>query len=293
MSILELQKGVLQWFGLESGQAKSFASIDNVCVNLYKQLLPFQQAKNAKYEIFFPLVRYGVVEFYGENKYGLAPSSALSSEKYILLCNIPHSTLEYQTPTLVLDTQLGIKVYKNTPSAISFLNAGRIPSNQFQLSEALAKMNFESILNSWEDSKVIEPKQYVLFDHASGWVNPKGYQKIGVYKKSKEPFAQRVLQIQEHQWKSIPSRENNLDAFNLAVTWSQLQRSGELKIKYYRSQRKLVVSDVFFPLIVERLLLLNSLLQVPEPDVTKQHYFLGESDFNVLNNLFGNRINAV
>lgn len=295
MNIQKLQKGLLDWFWLDSNQLKAYSSIENTSIKLFEQYFPNLDVIKAKYEIFYPLLKYGVLEFYGNKKFGLSPSSALFTDTHILLINIPlnrknshHTLYDY------CNSNLGIEVLKNSPTSIADLKKLNIPHSKFILSMCLIRIaSFESIIYNWVDDKVIDSNNFYLFNDNYKWIKSKFNYKKGVYKKSSENYAQRVVKLSEYNWKIIPSRDYNIDAFNIAVIYSQIQNNWDIGLKYYEMENKLVISNNYFPIIIERLLFINTLLELNENiNVFNRQYFIKKTDFNILNKLFAYKIDS-
>ncbi len=293
MDIQNLQKGLLSWFWLDPNQIKKYNVIENICVKLYQQYYYDQNPQKAKYEIFHPLIKFGVLEFYGDKSYGLSPSCALYSNSSILLINVPLEILQSNTYTFTYNNpNLGIIVIKNSAKAIFELSNFSIPVSNFILSNSLKKLSsFKSIINGWIDDTVLNSKTFDLFNENFKWAKNEFKYKSNLYKKSSESYAQRTIKTSNDKWKIVPSRDSNIDAFNLAVIWNQLQNNWPLEIKYIEKENKIIITNNFFPLIIERLLFINTLLQFDNGvNVFKREYFINKSDFNILNKQFENKI---
>lgn len=292
MTIENLQKGLLDWFWFEPNQLKPLHNIENVCIKIYEQYFPTKNGKNAKYEIFYPLIKYGVIEFYGNNRYGLSPSCALHNNKFYLLSNIPVGLMDSKNEIRVYRNNLGIQKFENCPTIFSFIKKLNIPNSRFLFSESLSKISsFEKIIDGWIEDRVIESENYYLFDTYNKWNSANKNLINGVYKKSIESYSQRTLKLSDTKWKAIPSREQNIDGFNIAVIWSQIQNSWNIGIEYYPTDERLIIKNIFFPLIIHRLLFINTLLESPvDFDALVNQYFINQRDFNSLNKLFNNKI---
>src|SRR5687768_15783123 len=94
MTTLELQTGLWQWFSLTPDDYRSYQAIDAICNRLYEQHHPDTSPKEARYQIFYPLIRYGIIEFYGNNQFALSPTTILESEASVLFLHVPNVALE-------------------------------------------------------------------------------------------------------------------------------------------------------------------------------------------------------
>jgi len=292
VNIQNLQEGLLDWFWFEPNQQKSFNQIENVCFKLYEQYFPKKNVQNAKYEIFYPLIKYGVVEFYGNNKFGLSPSCALHINKFSVLCNIPSGVTDSINGMPTYNNNLGIQVFGNCAAIDLVIKELNIPNSKFIFSESLGKISsFEKIIDSWIEDRIIDSANYYLFNANNEWSPSDKNIMNGVYKKSEENYSQRTVKVSENKWKAIPSREQNIEGFNIAVVWSQIHNCWNIGIEYFPNDKKLIVKNIYFPLIIHRLLFINTLLKsVLDFDIFGNQYFINHQDFNTLNRLFNNKI---
>lgn len=283
---------------MEPNEYRSFNSINNICVNLHKQYFsdedfPERSAKTAIYEMLYPLIRYGLIEFYSNNKYGLSPSCALYSDSNVLTCNIPFALYEEVIDKCIFDNYLGIKVFEKSMFHITFFKENFIPYSKFAFSDHLKMISLEKIINSWKDDTVIDSNNYFFFNYNNTWSNTLQKTPKGVFKKSREVYAQRTLKLSENKWKCIPARENNIDSFNIAAIWGQIQNSWDIKIKYHAKETKLVVKNIYFPIVIERILFFNTLLDRHDFDVFNREYLIKQKEFHILNELFDNKIQII
>ena len=114
MDVQKIQKGLLDWLWLEPNLLRPLSNIENVCIKLYEQYFPNQNSRNAKYQVFYPLLKYGRIEFYGNKNFGLSPSCALMTNKRVLFSNIPlNFRRNLNADTDYINLNLGIEVVKN------------------------------------------------------------------------------------------------------------------------------------------------------------------------------------
>jgi hypothetical protein len=292
VNIKRLQEGLIHWFSLDPASLKSLRNIENICTNLFQQYFPLEKPERAKYKIFYPLIKYGIIEFYGNNSFALSPSCALHNNELVLFINV--STLDsIEKDSESYNTNYSsLKLYKNTEDKFSLLNRMTIPYNKFLLSKSLLIFpSIKSIINSWTDEVIHNSNDHYFLNANNKWVPCTYPLPIGVHRKSKEVYSQRILKL-AGKWKCIPSRENNIDAFNYAVVWGQIQNGWDTGINYFPLNDTLVVHNTFFPIILERLLYINTLLESkPQIEMSNRQYFINQKDFKLLNALFENKIN--
>lgn len=268
-----------------------------MCIGLYKQYLQENSEKpaaGAKYDLFYPLVKRGLVEFYGENKFKISPSCALYSDKYLLICNVPFF-LHHKIKETALYDDLGIKVYHKSRTLLNFLKDNVIPNSKFELWRCLKAIpSFETIIHSWADDIVIDSTTYYFLNKKNTWDNNSLKPSIGIFKKSSEVYATRTFKLSENQWKYIPLNEYNIDGFNIAATIGQIKNNWNLEIRYYVNEANICINSIFFPILIERFLFLNTLLEGRDcVDISKRCYFIKQKDFDILNKLFDNKIQSV
>lgn len=294
MELQCLQKGILDWFWLTPLEAKSLPSIENVCIKLYHQFLPDRLSKNAKYEIFFPLLRYGVIEFSGNNSYRLSPSCFLYSNRYILSCNNINENVSEQKSNSVFSSTLGLDLYERTTNEDSFSKRSTefLP---YHFRDILRSMPiFRTVINNWVTTSIIETKRFMYFSSKYSWVACPQELLLGVYKKSEEIYSQRTIMLDETVWKDVPNRSENIDAFNVACMWSHIENGWDLGIQYDMRYSKLRIRNVFFPFVIERQLFLNTLLEgALDFDFLNREYYLKQSEFILLNQLFSDQISMI
>lgn len=291
MKTLELQKGIWQLFLYAPNEFRSFQTIDTICRQLYGQNCYGQSEKAARYQLFYPLLRYGVVEFYGNNQFALSPTTALESKNCILLLHVPDvsTVLCKQIP---LFSYLGISLYAKSAAITSFLKDSGVPANLFRLQDSLNQFSsFEAVINGWQIVHLDDLGSCYYFTESQTW-QLKTPDSKGIYKTSVEPYSQKMLFIGMDQWKNIPKPGQQIDGFTIARIWGQIQTNTHLGITYYAAGQKLVINTPFFPLLLERLLFINTLLKGKSGfDQTQRQYSIDRDEFNLLNHLFENRIN--
>lgn len=284
-----LQKGLLDWLWLSETESKSLGVIERRCTNFYAQFYPDEDRSMAKYILMFPLLRSGVLEFYGQNQYGIAPSCALKLREQILLVNPPYSIIECID---VIPVQLfpGLYLHNYSKKLGTKLRALNIPCNAFSLGSSISQFSsVENIVQSWRNTSVSDPRGYLIFKDK--WMAYSELSVHRVYKKSNEANAHRLCLLNSDTWKVIPSRETNPDAFALAVLWSKIKGDQKLKIEYYSKKKMLVINENVFPFLIERLILIHALLNgAHQEDLLKREYFMERSHFRILNKLMGYKI---
>ena len=281
--------GIYHWMEMAAHQAKSLGCIEHVCRELSRQRLPEADVKNVIYSLFFPLTISGCVEI-APDGYRLSPSCVLQNERNSLYINVPNSL--HPPLKSSYNALPGLKVYPRSNASDAAAESQGIPIKAFRLSDCLQQARpIRMILDSWEDDLAIDRQGYFHYDANYKWVPaPKQFQ-AGIYKKNKEVFAQRVYCLESDKWKKIPSKNENPDAFSLAVVYGRIQQRWDIRIRYDAAENQLLVEQVFFPRLLERFLFLNTLLAGCHPDlINERSYYIAQKDFQLLNHTFEHSI---
>jgi hypothetical protein len=291
MNELGVQTGLWKWFTAFPSEHRSLSSIENRCRNLWIQYAGNEEnATLAKYYYFYPLLRTGVIEFYGENKFGLSPSTLLYTNTKSLFIN-PNIILMHQ---LELKTESpGCFMKDFSHEDISLCERLNIPVRNFILRNLLNRItHFEKIIKSWPIAKITDTQGLAYFSNE--W-NPTIFDsKIGIYQRSGIVYSRRYFYSDSNQWVAIPDRAQNVDAWNIAVMAGKILNETRLKITYLRGPSILKINEPYFPILLERMLYLNTILNFTAGlNISKREYFINGTDFDMLNRLTNNLITVL
>jgi hypothetical protein len=285
MDVHYLQRGIMEWFQLQLAVENKAHAVQTVCANLYKQMGE-EVASKSKYQIISPLLKWGVLEYY-KNDYRLSPSCALQKGSAILFCNLPCTGLA-QPP--IYDSRLGVRVYKDTGQIKTLLQQQGINSMPFKLTGLLQKISLAKAIETWPPVKVSETTGYQILDESNTWQRAKNIVP-GVYKTGKEEYARRLIMTSENNWRSI---SNNWNDYQVAILWSKIQSNFPLFIRYRQKEGLLSLNNEHFPIVLERLLLINTLLEGKfSVDFNRREYYLNANEFATLNKIFHHRISMI
>ena len=291
MSTADLQSALCHWFWQDPSSIKTARSVENSCAGLFQRFYPEKEKRYAKYEILYPLIRFGTVEFYGKQGFGLAPTSALLANGKVLFTNLPDA-LKYRLGLAERgNTGLpGQLVISCSPEITRFITDEKIPLNRFDLPALLKELpTLGSVVTSWDNAKIIDPSGFLYYHDK--WRSYPGDDYAGVFKRGDLPYAQRLCRLPSGEFKAIPDKDQQIDAFSLAVHWGKVIRNERPKISYDPTNKELKITNILFPLVLERLLLINSLLQGIAPGaISSRTYHLTNSDFKIFNRFFHNSI---
>lgn len=293
MRTADLQKGLWQWFALDPANSRSFTAVNAVCTQLYSQYRPDQRGKYARYQLLYPLLRYGIIEFYGDNRLALSPSAILEGEHGVVFLHVPgvEATLDKEAPLFSFP---GLSVYSKSSAVRSVMKEAELPITTFHFRESLNRFPaFDTVVKAWQDISLLELERCYYFNDGNTWqlVAPV---KKGIYKRSAEPYVQKMLLLGTDQWKVIPKPEQHIDAFSIAWLWSKLQNDRTLEVTYCLKTQLLTVHTPFFPVLIERLMFVHTLVNSKyKIDPFKRQYFMVPDEFKTLNQLFQNRITLI
>lgn len=288
MEIAKMQEGLAQWFHYQEDREISFPRIDNICSRLYEQYCSETPSKNAKYDIFYPLLRLGIIEFYGNNKFGLSPSSVLYHKQYCLGVNLPKPILELLKSCNVNSVHNGIHIFDYSEEVIKLLSEHSIPCQKFELSDILRQVQpIKNVVENWNEAIVLETNGFEYFNQKNEWSNKFDAETIGVFRTESQAYANRLLKINAYKWLNVP-RHSNIDAFNIAACWSLIANNSDLKIAYNKADSQILINTIYFPMIIERLLFFNHCLTIG--GFARKNYHLQTKNLKLLNKLFNNKI---
>jgi hypothetical protein len=290
---LDTIKGLLHWFYFEADKFRSYQSIAKTCKRALWAISNEEDAKYVIYDTFFPLLRWGLVEYYGNNRFRLSPTAGVFSSNKVLVCHPPSLMSESLFPFRLSQGLPGIFLYRNCSEVADSCRVYNIPLMRFDFHQSLYPVPpLDKLVRFWDQERIIDTSSYFQFNEHFFWVKINGQEVLpGVYKKSDNNFAGKIIKLAEGEWRTVPERKQQFDGFSLAVLLSRIQNGNELGIHYLKQEKLLVVHTHFFPIILERLLSINTLLSdSPQANVSSRVYHLDNKGFILLNKVFHNAI---
>lgn len=285
MTDCEAQLGILHWFYLEREKLKSFTSIDNRCVNIWRQTHEESSVYKAKYRYFYPLLRSGVIEFYGEGKFAASPTCIVNNEQFAVLINYPETLIKNVPENTIVSRYPGIVVTLNSVEVRKFSSESKIPQSRFILPQVLEKVFLPRVIKQWEDTHIAETINFNHFDNH--WNRDFESTSTGVFRRSSKPYSERLITFDQHKWKVIPHNNENIDGFNIAVT-STKKTGWKSALKYNEKLNILSIRDPFFPILLERFLFLNTLLNFsPTYNPNNRDFYINTTDLKLLSRILG------
>lgn len=287
-----LQQGLLDWFNYNPEKFHSLQTVGKICQEIYLPYCAPEEVLDAKYKILYPLIRRGFIEFYGNDNLRLAPTNIIYNTEFVLALNVPtHIINELETqPIFSIFNRL--MVYVKSENIIKYFVNNGIPSCEFQFQKVLASIpSLQKIIGSWEDDLIVDIQSCWILSEKGTWLKPSLYPTIGIFRKGEKKYHSKSVRLSDHKWKHIPEQKTNIDAFAIAALWNILNGTQDLRIKYDQNTGILNIDNNYFPLLIERLLYINSLLIGNfTSDLHARKYKLSMNQFNIFNKLLNKKI---
>jgi hypothetical protein len=255
---LHAQIQLLQWFKHFGSQLHSTEKIKRICVSFTGHL--YEKPENAFYKVFLPLFSMGLIEFYGDNKYGVSPPVFLRFDDKIVGVNIPAET---ETRILKeaengLKNKFGMLILNDATQYLDLLKT--VKNSGIEQQKITGYSNFKSlpklksiITQNWILTE--EPESAPEYYETNGWKNVKNREKAGIYKADEKVYANRYFFDGTENWYRVPSHQENPDASNLAIITGFILQGKDVGT-YNKRTSDLTVSP-YLPHLLKRLLYRN------------------------------------
>lgn len=290
MNFQRLQAGLIEWFQTDPTQTKSWSQIETICKKLYHQYYPLEEPRFAKYVLFYPLLRLGLIEFLGSGSYSLSPTCCLEGPPHSVFFNCPsHIISENHSTSQFLDS---IKVVLHSKEIAQKARDNGIPLLRINLSTALEQIpQFDKIIASWVKDVIIDESRLWSFFPGLKWTKPSENPAVGLFRNGEDAYSLKIVKLAINRWNRVPDRQQNVDAFNIAATWASISLQQPLNIIYRSKEDTLDIRSTCFPITIERLLIVNTLKEkgITEGLLTRK-YFLTPKEFKIINSLFNGQI---
>lgn len=259
-NIFRLQQLLYQY--IDSFEYRSLQSIYDACNNL----LPDQEKNSsAAWTLFYPLLYSGVIDFIGKNRYAITEPVILFNNKKYYYINCKPSSNYSPTPFVgivrsdVFDKTLGLSLQ-------------RMDANRILKTLPSIKTIVDTFTNVYSDDK------FVFFE--SSW--NKGLATLN------DGFARFFIIPEMLTIKRVPNRETNPEAsFRIPYCYSCAMNNENNGI-YFPSTKTLLMRKFAMPIMIYRVLLLNSLANNQYP-VNKGEFVI----FNDVSNRMASEINRI
>lgn len=290
MDIIKGQEILIQWFRHNSQHTQSLAKIRLVCKNIKNQL-GNPDSSNYLYHFLFPLVRIGLVEFVGEGRYRLSPPSLIEENGKLISINLNDSQLQKLTETIESFQFHRSIVFHKLQYAKQIESITGLKTTKPNVRKLLTQIpRINQLIDQFNDVNIFETQGFMFHSNNFRWNKNYPNNLLGCFKASENLAARRYLKVGQNLWKQIPDRETNPDSFNWAFCYGHILNGFPLGIEYNEDSKTLKVRNIYFPIILERLLRLNNLNNITQTQNENVFKDISLSIFAALDNIFMNKL---
>lgn len=261
---IKLQMLILSW--LSKHGARSLESIRKNCSFLLGENENSQGSLNSVWKLFWPLVYSGIVDHIGDGYYSLTEP--------LLIDYGSHYVYILKRPKGIDSEELAAGIYlSHSQSADENLKTVKV--NPFAILKRFPSI--DKIVDSFIDSNQDETALTYYNKHMH-----RGIAKLG-----RDGFTRYYSDPEKHYMKEIPDRAINPDAFSIAYC-----RSRAINEKangfYNKDKKELVMSTFAMPIMIYRVLQLQSLTNEELPKRDNRNYVFQNIELPIIKEL--NRI---
>lgn len=249
----ELQALFFKWFKCYESR-----NLNQIRVATKNLLAGYEyETKNSLLKIFYPLVRYGLIEFCGDGNYMLSNPILLfypdNKAVGVNLNSVQIEKLKNSFHIYRIDQFDIVRFEAIEKEIVDFSKATDIQISKPNISEYLS--NFPKIRNVISNFEIVSNMYFAQYLNVVNrkWEDNQN-QTFGLFKNSES--SQRYYFIENNAIYSIPSSTQNPDARPIVESYIYCKQAG---FKYYSKEKKLDVGNVNLPILIERALRLASL----------------------------------
>jgi len=253
---LDYQILFFQWL-----RHKGEVSYDSVRLNL-KSAFPFMTYSSERlFNVFFPLVRLGLVDFVGDGCYSITPCHVVyfEAKQIAVVVNTPVSIKEsiIQLGTYISTDAFGVQRIKISKKEIElFCLENNILLSCPNANNILKGFpTIESMVFDFE--KCYLPSQGVVLDVFSHTTTECINRQVGIFKEDQD-FQKVYVRTNKIDF-LIPASTFNPEGRCIADTYIATLDSRRSVVEYCKAKKELSIADVNFPVLLDRALRLPSL----------------------------------
>ena len=249
----ELQALFFKWF-----KCYEKRNLNQIRVATKNLLASYEYETNSSlFKIFYPLVRYGLIEFCGDDTYTLSnPILLFYPDNKAVGVNLNSIQIEKLKERFHIHSidQFGIVRFKaSEKELVTFSNEIDINFSKPNIADYLSNFpKIGNVISNFETASTMFFAQYFNIDNIK-WEDNKN-QAFGLFRNSE--IAQKYYFIENNETYSIPSLTQNPDARPIVETYIYCKQKS---FKYNSNTKELNVGNINLPILIERLLRLASL----------------------------------
>ena len=254
--IPDLQVIFFEWF--KHHNIRSEAQIRSACNNLLEN----NELDNihSLYKLFYPLVRKGLIEFVGKNKYQVSSSVILLNKKFKVAIGVNLSVQQKENLKLSSDLEedkFGIVRFNYDLKNIKqFSEKYNCDYKVIYSSKILNKFpKAIDILSTLETASITSTNIQFYYARYRTWKN-RDNQINGLFRLSEDSL-KKYLRLDGKNY-SIPSSTTNPEIRFIAETY-QITNELNDSFKYSKMKKELIISYVNLPILIDRLLRMPSI----------------------------------
>lgn len=214
------------------------------------------------HNIFYPLLYSGVVDFANDGRYQITPMCVISRSKRNTIISNP--------------------IDKDGLMETSFVGIYTTSNNEFDDGGQLYNFSAEAILKEFPSVKDV----VVNFELQSDYTPSEFSFGIGLKKKTSDSIFSYFIDTNNRCYK-VPHQSSNPDAYNIACYYNRVTK-GEINGVYNSTLKSLKLKLPHIPMLIYRVLMLESLFNDKEPFIKDGYYIFCDISQNVYKEL--NRI---
>lgn len=291
------QKLLFQWMYDQSERAIPISKIRICCHSLLKQYFPEEDTKHALYYFLFPLLRKGNIEFCGKGAYAVASPAIIMNGKRGIALNLSSHLQEKFEQVFQYSNLLDIELLifeANWEDVFQFGEIFEIPTQKIDHHAIIDVIpDLKNVIESLEEKMMVDINILTWFHRGKKLKTSKT---AGLYAAGIEVFSKRYFRNDLGKWFQVPSLEEHPDINNICHCYEHILNGEKMNIKYNEANGTLWIEEMFFPIIVERLLRLHVYLnggKVVESESGIILLGLSRRVFNQLNRIFHYKLELV
>ncbi len=262
-----LQSLLFQW--IKNHGTRNLVQTRAACHGLLRSydIADEKSIKNCLYDLFYPLLRYGLVEFIGKGNYQASPPlfilSRESSDYRYAAINLNKFQLEDLRETVsASDFQTDIfqiaRFSGPRSNVIEFAGKNQIPIQDNRIDRVLSQIpSIPDTVGSFEKYYPDSNGFYHFNLDEFEWKKVENELKPGLYKASAEDYSRRYFRCADNTWKRVPLMEENPDSSNIARCAQGIMENKK-SLFYDPVKKQFINKNIFLPILIDRLLRIPS-----------------------------------